>query len=418
MKTKILSLIVGCICFTTACSDDNAGNAVNDVKSQLKSAQLVEASNEFGINLFKKTNDLAPDKNLFVSPFSALQALSMTYNGANGITKSEMAKALCFKDASDAQVNEYNQSLAKALLNADSKVLFEIANSIWYRQEYNVFPAFIEVSQNSYNAEVKPCNFSDPSTLNAINDWCKNKTHEKIPTILDQIPDKAFMYLINAIYFKGSWQYSFDKAKTQTADFYLSNDAKVGHSQMMLQTKLKYFSNNDYSMVELPYGSGTFNFVILLPNYNKTVDDIINNMSPQQWKESMTNMTKNDVVVKMPKFKLECEGLLNKPLKIMGMPTAFEDTTADFSKITTDVGLYISRVIHKTFIDLNEEGTEAAAVTAVEMSFTSIGGETNTTKWFTANKPFVYAITEKSTGAILFIGKMINPTEEKTKFTE
>ncbi|HEY9123087.1 MAG TPA: serpin family protein, partial [Bacteroidales bacterium] len=156
MKTKIMSLIVGCICFTTACSDDNTENQVNDIKSQLKSAQLVEASNEFGINLFKETNKLAPDKNLFVSPFSALQALSMTYNGANGITKSEMATTLGFKDASEAQVNEYNQSLAKALLNADAKVMFEIANSIWYRQEYNVLPAFIEINQNSYNAEVKP----------------------------------------------------------------------------------------------------------------------------------------------------------------------------------------------------------------------------------------------------------------------
>lgn len=417
MKTKILSLIVGCICFTAACSDDNAENQVNDIKSQLKSAQLVEASNDFGINLFKKTNELAPDKNLFVSPFSALQALSMTYNGANGITKSEMAATLGFKDASETQVNEYNQSLAKALLYADAKVMFEIANSIWYRQEYNVLPAFIEVNQNSYNAEVKPCNFSDPSTLNAINNWCKNKTHEKIPTILDQIPEDAFMYLINAIYFKGSWQYSFDKSKTQTADFYLSNDAKIDHSQMVLQTQLNYSSNNSYSAIELPYGSGTFNFVILLPNYNKTVDDIINGMSPQQWKESMTNMAKSDVVVKMPKFKLECEGLLNKPLKSMGMPKAFTDS-ADFSKITTDAGLFISRVIQKTFIDLNEEGTEAAAVTAVEVSFTSTGGETNTTKWFTANKPFVYAITEKSTGAILFMGKMLNPTEEKTKFTE
>ncbi|HEY9123039.1 MAG TPA: serpin family protein, partial [Bacteroidales bacterium] len=219
------------------------------------------------------------------------------------------------------------------------------------------------------------------------------------------------------IYFKGSWQFSFDKSKTQTADFYLNHDAKVDHSQMMLQTQLNYSSNNTFSAIELPYGNGTFNFVILLPAYDKTVDDIINGLSSQQWKETISSMTKSDVVVKMPKFKLECEGLLNNPLKSMGMTTAFTGA-ADFSKITTDAGLFISRVIHKTFIDLNEEGTEAAAVTAVEMKFTSTGGETNTTKWFIANQPFVYAITEKSTGAILFIGKMLNPTEEKTKFTE
>jgi serine protease inhibitor len=402
---KIISIIVVIVftVFIVSCSKNsdpsNSENTSETVKSKLKSAQILGSSNKFGLNLLKSVNHIADTQNVFISPFSVLQALSMTYNGANGLTKDEMANVLGFSDYSELEINNYNQSLTAALLAADAKVAFEVANSIWYRNGFTILKPFIDVNQTYYNANVNQLDFSSPAAL-------------EIPTILDNIPLDAVMYLINAIYFKGSWKYQFDKTKTSEELFYRTESNSVLHTQMSMEAEVNYMNTPEFQSVEIPYGNGTFNFVILLPQIGNSLNNLVSKLNESKWDSITEHYNKTKVVLKMPKFKQELKGLLNTPLKNLGMVKAFND--ADFSGIDGSNDLLISRVIHKTFIDINEEGTEAAAVTAVEIIKTSIGDNTDSPQFFNANRPFVYAITEKSTGAILFIGKYINPSSNIT----
>jgi len=416
MKKSIIILISVLITFLS-CKKENGYNASDDpghVRAKLKSAQIVSASNKFAFDFYKSFEQLAGNQNFFISPFSVVEALSMTYNGANGDTKNEMANTLGFAKYSDNQINEYNQSLANALVSADDKVQFEIANSIWYRQllGFNVLPSFIDVNKNYYNAEVNSLDFNSPVALSTINNWVDSKTHGKIPTILDNIPSDAMMYLINAIYFKGTWQYQFDKTKTNDTDFHAEDGSVVKHVQMQLETHLNYYSGNGYTAVELPYGNSAFNLIMAMPDTGKIADFILN-MNDSKWANMIESLSLKEVVVKMPKFKFELNCLLNNSLENIGMKQAFNPDSADFSRIDGNRDLYISRVIHKTYIGLNEEGTEAAAVTAVEIRNATSPGpgvKEEPVYLFEANRPFIYAIVEKSTGVILFLGKMVDPT--------
>jgi serine protease inhibitor len=414
-STLFLILLVVSSLYFAGCKKDNTPNlSTNDVKSKLKSAQIVNASNKYCFELFKSIQNKAPDKNLFISPFSTMEALSMAYNGAAGTTKDEMAGVLGFSQYSDKEINEYNQSLTSALIQADEKVKFEVANSIWYKQGFPVLQSFLDVNSEYYDAEVKALDFSSPDAVTTINNWVDAKTHDKIQTIIDAIPPEAVMYLINAIYFKGSWQYEFDKTKTTTTDFYLTDGSTVQQNQMSMETSLNYYSSADFEVVELPYGSGAFNFMIVLPLPGKNINDITTGLTDTKWADIINSMNKVKIVVKMPKIKFELNSLLNDPLINLGMKSAFNADIADFSRIDSARDLFISRVIHKTYIDLDEEGTEAAAVTAVEFEATAIlNGPEDKPIFFVANRPFIYAITEKSTGAVLFIGKMLDPTVSK-----
>jgi len=388
----------------------NNGNTIS-VKDQLKSPEIVQASNKFGFNLFKAIEKNAPDKNIFISPFSALEALSMTYNGANGLTKTEMAGVLGFTGYSDDEVNKYNQSLTNALLKADNKVKFEVANSIWYDKYFHVLKSFLDVNRIYYNAEVSSLDFQSSDALITINNWVNSKTNGKIPTILDQLPANAVMYLINAIYFYGTWKYQFDKSKTIEADFIKEDGTTVQQQQMNIEEDINYFGNDDFQMAGLPYGNGTFNFIMILPGEGKNIEDILTGLNSSKWDSLIYSMQKQKVNVKMPKFKFEFRDSMNTPLKSIGMTSAFNPGSADFSRIDSLKDFFISRVLQKTYINLNEEGTEAAAVTVVEISKTTAF----VPLVFNANRPFIYAITEQSTGAVLFIGKMMDPTEVKVE---
>lgn len=403
---KIITLLITLLFILSCKKEDNPIQDIT-VKSKLKSDQIVSASNTFGFNLLKEIEKIVPDSNIFISPFSALEALSMTYNGANNITKTEMANVLGYANYSDEEVNNYNQSLTEALLTADEKVEFEIANSIWCLQGFSFLQTFLDVNRIYYDAEITSLDFFKPEALQTINNWANNKTHEKIPEILDYIDPNAVMYLINAIYFKGTWKYQFDKSKTTNADFFEEDGTTVQHRQMEMEAEINYYNDDEFQVIELPYGNGTFNLMALLPKTGNTVSKIISGFNDELLKKITDSMEKTKVVVKLPKFKFEMNSLLNDPLKSMGMESAFA-FNADFSRMDGYTDLCISRVIHKTYIDLDEEGTEAAAVTAVEI--VEKVSDPNFQNLFIANKPFVYAITEKSTGAVLFIGTMMDPT--------
>ncbi len=400
------------VCFTLNCKRENDNqNQSGTVKSKLKSAGIVEASNIFGINLLKEIEKNDSGKNIFISPFSALEAFSMAYNGASGTTKEEMANVLGFSSYSDSEVNNYNKSLTSALINADNKVIFQVANSIWYRQGFVVLQPFIDINQNYYDAEVTSLDFTNPDAVNTINNWVNSKTNGKIPTIISDIPQAAMMYIINAIYFKGTWKYAFDKSKTIQTDFFKEDGTTVQQQQMEMEAGINYYNSSELQAVELPYGSGVFNLLIILPQQRGKINDFISALTDIKLQNISDSLNNTKVIVKMPKFKIELTGILNSPLINMGMVSAFDPYgSADFSRIDGKRDLFISNVIHKTYIELDEEGTEAAAVTSIGIVTSCYPCSSDTTPYFIANRPFIFAITEQSTGAVLFIGTIMDPT--------
>lgn len=410
MKTYSIATFCMLVFALVSCdkNDDTAkNNPYTPITLDLKSTSLVKSSNTFGANIFKQVlQDEKEDANILLSPLSIFQALSMTRNGAKGLTKDEMNHVLAFDETEGDDLNAYQKKLVDALKKADKKLTLDIANSIWYRNDVNVEPDFIQINQDYFNAEVNALNFSDAQgAKQTINNWVNKQTKTKIPEIVDEVTPDHVMFLINAVYFYGQWQNKFDAKDTRKEAFYPESGNKVEINMMHQEASLGYFSNDMFTMVEMPYGNGHFNMVALLPNEGKKVSDIVIAMDDDSWGTWMESLQNQEVVLGFPKFKFEGEYELNDPLIRMGMPLAFSGS-ADFTGILTQGGIYISKVKHKTFIEVDEKGTEAAAVTSVEMEVTSAGPQK---RQFTANKPFVFAITEKDTNTILFLGKLMMP---------
>jgi len=270
---------------------------------------------------------------------------------------------------------------------------------------------FIDVNQSYYYAEVSPLDFSDPGAVNTINNWVADKTNDLITKVLDGIPSDAVMYLINAIYFKGIWKYEFDESNTEEEPFYLDDGTTKDVPMMVQEASFNYLSNDLIRAVELPYGYGNYSMIILLPRENRTLDDVIDQLSNENWNKWLSEFQGEvPVQIHLPRFKFEYKNLLNDELTNLEMGIAFDPFQADFSKINPYEQLFISKVIHKSFIEVNEEGTEAAAVTVVEISLTSADGDNIIP--FYVNQPFLFAIKEKYTNTIAFIGKVMEPDTE------
>lgn len=410
MKTlKLVSIIISGIILTISCErlpDEQEPNKMNLTK---KSLELIESDNEFGLEFFRKVMNNDTSDNIMVSPLSVALALGMTYNGAEDSTKEAMKETLKLSDLTDEEINAAYKSIVDQLLKLDPKVILSIANSIWYRQNFTILPEFIQINQNYYDAEVKELDFNLPNAKDIINEWVDEKTKGLIPEIIDYIPAEAVMYLINAIYFKGLWKYEFDPEATGKQSFYLKNGNVEMVDMMEMENDLLYLSNDLFSAVKLPYGDGAFNMTILLPHSQFTPNDIAEELTNANWNIWMDSFGKEHLVVKIPKFKFKFFRELNQDLTDMGMGIAFEPLNADFARINPDEQLYISRVLHKTFIDVSEEGTEAAAVTAVEISLTSANPDSPTATFFVVDRPFIFTIQENSSGTILFMGKVNRP---------
>jgi serpin B len=341
-----------------------------------------------------------------ISPLSVSYALGMTMNGAAGTTLDAFYDVLHFGDLTNADVNESYKDLMDQLVHLDDKVEFSIANSIWYKLGYQVFDEFVTTNQSYFDAAVRELDFSDPQAVEIINGWIEDKTNDKIKDMLDFIPSNAVMYLINAIYFNATWKYEFDKNETRKGTFYLEVGSSHPADFMKVNGAFNYTVTDDFSAVEMPYGDSTFSMVVMLPSGERTTGDLISQMDLSRWTIWFQNPTVQNVQIELPKFKYGFKSLLNDHLIDLGLGIAFSGG-ADFSRITTMADLYISRVIHQTFIDVQEEGTEAAAATIVELRETSSGGDQ--TPIFRVDKPFLYVIKENSTGAIIFMGKVGKP---------
>ncbi|NEW84226.1 MAG: serpin family protein [Mariniphaga sp.] len=406
MKTKTNAILLVLMLALASCSNNLAPvPEPADIVMTPKSLQLVKTNNAFTFNLFKAIPE-TQGKNVMVSPLSISLALSMTLNGADGSTKTDMINALGFSDLSVGDINQVYLDLVTALKKADPNVVMNVANSIWIMKNFPVLEPFITTNQKYYDARVESLDFN-AAALNTINSWVNEKTNTKIPKILDEISADEIMFLINAIYFNGKWQVQFEKSQTQNGPFTLATGGSVNVPLMKIKESFGYSEQTGYEALKMPYGRGKFNMVILLPDVGKTPDQIMEQMSPSTWKTLQTSLESPlKVDVWMPRFKFTWEHDLKEILSSLGMSVAFSKDEANFTKINRDGHLFITKVKHKTFVDVNEEGTEAAAVTSVGIGTTSAGPGGPA---FHAIRPFIFFITEEDTGAILFVGKVENP---------
>ena len=372
-----------------------------------RQGEKMKADNRFAFKMFKEVSALN-GSNTFFSPLSLHLALGMLYNGSSGETRTEMADVLGLADFTDLEINEYYQILSQALLNIDPLTDLCIANSIWYRDEFPVKQSFMDINQTYFDAMVKAINFSNPDAADIINQWCADKTKEKIKEIIKKpIREDVMMYLINALYFKSNWQYEFDKTLTKSEDFTTSDNRKVKVNMMMQEnSNLRYYGNQNMQCIELPYGNEAFSMMVVLPGYSMgytmDIEELIAYLDDDVWQTIVNSLFRIPTLLKLPRFKVECELPLNEPVMNTGMKRIFD---GGFDNIS-DVPLKVSNIKQKTFVEVNEAGTEAAAVTVIEM-YTGQHGPYP----FFANVPFLYLIMEKSTGAILFIGRMDEPEE-------
>ncbi|MCK5067670.1 MAG: serpin family protein [Bacteroidales bacterium] len=369
-----------------------------------KSAEIIEADQLFAFELFKQVYTLSDEVNMMISPLSVSYALGMTYNGAAGTTLEAFNEVLHFGDLTNQEVNESYKDLMNQLIHLDEQVEFSIANSIWYKLGYPVLDEFIITNQDYFDAAVEELDFSDPGAVDVINGWIEDKTNDKIRDMLDFIPSDAVMYLVNAIYFNAKWKYQFDPEDTYEGEFHLEDGSAFDADFMKINGSFNYTANEDFTAVELPYGDSTFSMVVMLPTGNNNLDDLVDRMDIDTWNTWFASPTTQNVQIELPKFTYDFKDLLNDPLINLGLGIAFGGG-ADFSRITPGGDLYISRVIHQTFIDVEEEGTEAAAATIVEIKEISAPVIT----MFKANSPFLFVIRENSTSAIMFMGKVGRP---------
>jgi len=369
---------------------------------------VVKGNSDFGFDLYQELK--GGKGNLFFSPYSISTALAMTYAGARGQTEKEMAQVLHFSLEQNSLHSSFSK-LQSHLNTIQNKgyIKLSIANSLWAQEGYRFLDTFLDLNNGT------GLNFVDFATQTeaarkTINIWVENKTQQKIKELIKQgmIDPFTTLVLCNAIYFKGDWLSQFDKAKTMDADFYISSDKTVKVPMMSKKSEFKFKDFGSFSAIELPYEGNDLSMIIFLP---KEVDGLagfeknLTNDSVKAWINKLIASYKSEILVHLPKFKTTCEFELSKILSDMGMPSAFLLPPADFSGMTGKKDFFISKVIHKAFVDVNEEGTEAAAATAVVM----LGS--GKPLIFRANHPFVFLIRENKTGSILFIGRIIDPTK-------
>ena len=411
MKKTILMIILIISVIISSCKkEENASGSVkNEVKFTSTEKKFASNSNTFGLEFFKQIYSAnGNDKNIMVSPLSVALALGMVYNGAEGETKTAIENTLYLNGMTTAQINEAYKGLIEKLISIDNTQVFNIANSIWYRNTFDVLDDFINTNQYYYNAEVKTLDFNNPESIIQINNWVAEKTNNKIDKIIEDIDPLTEMILLNAIYFKGTWKYEFDKKNTSLYPFHLEDNSVKDVNMMQQEGDFNIIINELFRGVELPYGSsGQFSMIVMIPGNYKNTDDIMAQLNDANWNNWLNSFSVvKDCKIGIPKFKFEFEKSLLDALASMGMGIAFTES-ADFSKINPNAQLMITEVRHKTYVDVDEQGTEAAAVTSVIVGTTSAGDN-----YIYADKPFLFVIKEKQTNAILFIGKVANPEHD------
>jgi serine protease inhibitor len=400
----------------TGCAEDPLG-PITELPRELTAGELrvIEGSNTFAFDLLRELVAASDSPNVFISPLSASMALGMTMNGAQGETWSQMRDALGFAGLDEAAINESYRSLIALLLGLDSKVQFGIANGIWADRGVTLLPDYLDRVRTYFDAEVRTVDFADPGTRDAINRWVSDATNRRIDKMLESIPDDVLMYLINAVYFKGDWRSQFRKGRTSPAPFTLADGSTRTVYMMAGEVGYRVILGNGaggVSAVELPYARDAFSAVAILPPQGQSIHDFVAGMDRVDWADWMAtfddmaeqeNTDRDGILVRLPKFEIEWGDSLIAPLRALGMVDAFDADRADFSRMTGGRDLYIMEAFQKTYLRVDEEGTEAAAATAIGM------GPTSAPPSISFDRPFLFAIRERFSGTILFIGIIGDP---------
>lgn len=366
---------------------------------------LASSYTGFGFDLYEVLLDEHEGKNVFISPASIAFALAMTYNGAAGSSEAAIAQTLGIDGMGKEGASEANALLIQRLDEASSDVELSIANSLWLKKTFNFHPDFLERNERYFGADVF-------SVLSAprINDWVSEKTKDKIDKIIDSIPTNTISIIINAIYFKGMWAQKFDKKETKTEDFHLPGGGTKEHPLMRQRGKFAYLETGDFQAVSLPYGKGRISMYVFLPKEETGIAAFHEILESESWERWMPSFSRRKGYIVLPRFKMEFAASLKNTLISLGMDLPFSPREADFSNMcpTSAQNVFIQNVLHKTFVEVNEEGTEAAAVTGVVVGVTSVQPVEEPFEMI-VDRPFFVAIRDNATGLVLFMGSIVDP---------
>jgi len=398
VNVKIIGLVL-LLVFLTGTSGSNAYAAPPPAPAE-KSASA--SFTDFGFNIYQELIKGSSGKNIFISPTSIAMAISMVYNGAEKDTASAIATVLKMNGVSLENTNSQCKKLMNSLKTADPSVELTVANSLWCKKGVSFNEQYIKRVKDNFAAAV-----SDEMNAVAMNGWVSRNTKGKIQRIIDTVPGNAVMYIINAIYFKGQWAARFDKKLTRDLDFHMTANKTKKHPMMTQKGKYKYFKGDTFQAVSLPYGKKRLSMFVFLPDPKSSLQEFHKKLTVSNWNQWMSKFSEYDGDIILPRFKCEYEAELGSSLKSLGMAVAFDPAKADFSGISKQK-LFISRVKHKSYVDVNEEGTEAAAVTAIEMRTTSVVLEPKHFK-MTVDRPFFFAIVDTKDNSVLFMGSIVEP---------
>jgi len=364
---------------------------------------LIGAANRFTFDLFREaTRALPADANAFLSPFSASMALGMALNGAAGPTLDAMRETLRVTGLPLADLNRAYRGLLDLYPALDRSTELLVANSVWVDQDFPVRPAFLSAARDWFSAQATTLDLQGPDALGTINGWVKDKTRNMIPALLESIDANEIAFLVNAIYFKGRWRIPFDPRRTTPRDFHGADGSRRPVATMQLEAPIRFATRAGYQAADLLYGNGAFAMTILLPAEGSSPADLVAALSPATWQELDASFHETRIVLMLPKFRLEYRRSLVDDLKAMGMGVAFDPTRADFSGIAdaSPERLYLTQVLQKAFVEVNEEGTEAAAATAVGVGVTSAPPS------MVVDRPFLFLIRERLSRNVLFVGQV------------
>jgi serpin B len=366
--------------------------------------QVSAANTGFGLSLVREVHASASAPNVLVSPLSASMALGMTANGARGATYDAMRSTLGFGSLSEPEINAAYEGLIRQLRARDPKVEFRLANSVWHERTFSVEQPFLDAARKHFDAEVRALDFGAANAPGIISSWAEQQTGGRIKNLIQQIDPLEVMFLVNAVYFKAPWTTPFDRNLTRDSPFRRLDGSTIQVPTMSADASRPFFTDPEVEAVELLYADSAFSMVVLVPGAGRTLDQLIASLTTERWGAWMSRLTTGRLIVTMPKFRFDFGTQLDPALKAMGMTIAFTPFVADFGRITrVRDDVYISRVEHKTFIDVHELGTEAAAATAVGVGVTSLPPSIH------IDRPFLFAIRERSSGTLLFIGRVGDP---------
>ena len=405
MKKILFPLMLQLFVLCTACSDDDLSSEPKerqDIMLSRSEMQMVEENTKFAFSLFDKVNSYEEKPNWMIAPFSTSLTLGMIANGTDGNTQTEIQEALGFNGFQLYEMNDYYKKLSAELKVLDNTTRLYLANSVWIDKGINVHGSFTNTIEEKYDAQVSNLDFYSADALQSINNWCAMQTNDQITRILDEIPENAKVCFLNALYFKGVWKNKFQESLTKDETFYYADGRSKPVKMMMQNDSFGYCHNENFALAEFPYGNSAFSMVVLLPHESKTLNECIQLFDADYWTGSV-EMVGQNLNVKFPRFEINSEINLMEVMMDMGVCDVFDYEKADFSTMSSN-SFFLGLLKQASSIKVDEKGTEATSVTIGSGMVTAPGPQDPVD--FFINRPFAFLIKEKSTGTILFMGKV------------